>query len=41
VLNALTKDKKRQGDKIHFVLLSRIGKAVIEDIPIEELDFGF
>ena len=38
LMGALKKDKKRTGDKIHFVLLEGIGKAVIEDIPIIELD---
>jgi 3-dehydroquinate synthase len=37
VLDALAKDKKREGDHIHFVLLSAIGKAVIEQISLEEL----
>ena len=37
VLEAITKDKKREGDAIHFVLLEGIGKAVIESIPIDEL----
>ncbi len=38
VVEALKKDKKRKGDYIHFVLLSRIGQAVIEDISIAELN---
>lgn len=38
VLDALTKDKKRQGDYIHFVLLNRIGSCLIEDVAIDELD---
>ncbi len=37
VLNALTKDKKREGDHIHFVLLNRIGNAIVEKIPLNEL----
>ncbi len=37
ILNALTMDKKREGDVIHFVLLNGIGKASIEPIKIEEL----
>jgi len=41
LLKALKKDKKRKGDMIHFVLLKGIGKAVIEDIPIKELDHMF
>ncbi|MFO8083521.1 MAG: 3-dehydroquinate synthase [Desulfobacterales bacterium] len=37
VLDALKKDKKREGDLIHFILLEDIGKAVIQKISIEEL----
>ncbi|MBA3037475.1 MAG: 3-dehydroquinate synthase, partial [Desulfobacterium sp.] len=37
VIEALNKDKKREGDGIHFVLLDGIGKAVIEEISISEL----
>jgi len=37
VLDAMAKDKKREGDHIHFVLLAAIGKAVIEQISLEEL----
>ncbi len=38
ILNAATKDKKRAGDRIHFVLLAGIGDAVVEPIAIEELE---
>ena len=38
VLDALRKDKKRKGDKIKFVLLDGIGNAIIEAIPIKELE---
>jgi 3-dehydroquinate synthase len=38
VLDALGKDKKREGDSIHFILLEDIGKAVIKEIPINELE---
>ncbi len=38
ILDALGKDKKREGDSIHFILLEDIGQAVIQDIPIEELE---
>jgi len=41
LLKALKKDKKRKGDLIHFVLLKGIGEAVIEDIPIKELESLF
>jgi 3-dehydroquinate synthase len=37
ILEAITKDKKRAGDRIHFVLLNGIGKAVVEPITIKEL----
>lgn len=35
---ALRKDKKRYGETIKFVLLREIGKAVIENVSLEELD---
>ena len=38
VFDALKKDKKREGGRIHFVLLKRIGRAVVEPIPLEELE---
>ena len=38
IFKAMTKDKKREGDSIHFVLLNGIGDAVIEKIPIKELE---
>ncbi len=38
VIEALKKDKKRSGDHIRFILLSKIGKAVIcDDVTEEEL----
>jgi 3-dehydroquinate synthase len=37
IFEAVTKDKKRAGDRIHFVLLNGIGNAVVEPITIEEL----
>lgn len=37
VLDALGKDKKRERDQIKFVLLEKIGRAVVQDIAIEEL----
>jgi 3-dehydroquinate synthase len=36
-LDALRRDKKREGDAIHFVLLKRIGEAVVERIGLAEL----
>jgi 3-dehydroquinate synthase len=37
VLAALDKDKKREGQAIHFILLKQIGEAVVDSIPLEEL----
>jgi 3-dehydroquinate synthase len=37
LLSALEKDKKIQGNICHFVLISKIGQAVIQPIPLEEL----
>ena len=37
VIDALGKDKKRENANIKFVLLDGIGRAVIEDIAMEEL----
>lgn len=34
---AIWKDKKVEGDAIHFVLIKRIGKVVVEDIKRNEL----
>ena len=37
VINVLKMDKKREKDFINFILLERIGKAVIKPIPITQL----
>lgn len=37
-IDALKRDKKREGDRIKFVLLKQIGEAVVEDIRIEDLE---
>jgi 3-dehydroquinate synthase len=37
VLDAMLRDKKRAVDRIHFVLLEDIGRAIVEEIPIAEL----
>ncbi len=37
VLDALRRDKKRRDETVHFVLLDRIGHAVIDPIPIEAI----
>ena len=38
VLETVRMDKKREGDLIHFVLLSEIGNAYVEEIAIQELE---
>ncbi len=38
VLDAIRKDKKRKGDRIDFVMLHDIGKAVVEDIAIKDIE---
>jgi 3-dehydroquinate synthase len=38
VLETLRMDKKREGDLIYFVLISEIGKALVEQIAIRELE---
>jgi 3-dehydroquinate synthase len=38
VLDALGKDKKRETNHIKFVLLETIGRAVVQDVTIEELN---
>lgn len=38
VVNAIAKDKKREGDSIHFVLLNGIGSAIVEKITLAELE---
>ncbi|MBC2713753.1 MAG: 3-dehydroquinate synthase [Desulfobacteraceae bacterium] len=38
ILDALARDKKREGDGIYFVLLSGIGHAVVEKITLAELE---
>ena len=37
VLEALGKDKKRENDNVHFVLLNGLGHTVITDISLAEL----
>ncbi len=38
LLGVLRKDKKREGDRIHFVLLKGMGNAVVEEMPMDELE---
>jgi 3-dehydroquinate synthase len=37
VADAALRDKKREADRIHFVMLEDIGRAVVEAIPVAEL----
>jgi 3-dehydroquinate synthase len=41
LLEALRKDKKREGDRVHFVLLKALGLAVVEELSFEELEKHF
>ena len=38
VMEALRRDKKRESDKVHFVLLRHLGEAVVESIRISDLE---
>ena len=38
ILEAITKDKKRAGDHIHFVLLDGIGRARVDQLNMKELE---
>jgi 3-dehydroquinate synthase len=38
LIDALSRDKKREGDFIHFVLLEKIGKASVDKIHIKDLE---
>ncbi|KPK29091.1 MAG: 3-dehydroquinate synthase [Nitrospira bacterium SG8_3] len=38
LFEAVRKDKKREGEEIHFVLLQGIGNAVVEKISVTELE---
>jgi 3-dehydroquinate synthase len=38
VFEAIGKDKKREGDRLKFVFLKKIGAAVVNEISIHELD---
>jgi 3-dehydroquinate synthase len=41
VVNAIGKDKKREGNWIHFILLNGIGSAIVDKISLEELEDTF
>lgn len=38
LFDALKKDKKREGDHLHFVFLNGIGNAIVEEITFKDLD---
>lgn len=38
VMEALRHDKKRENDTLHFVLLQGLGQAVVEPIPLSDLE---
>ncbi len=38
IFETLLKDKKRQGEKIHFVLLRELGEAVVHEIELNKLN---
>jgi 3-dehydroquinate synthase len=38
VLKAMKKDKKKEGDFMHLILLNKIGNALIHKIPFEQLE---
>lgn len=38
VFAALRKDKKREGDNLHFVFLKEIGRAVVEKVSLRDLE---
>ena len=37
VFEVLLQDKKREGDHLNFILLEKIGKAVIKKLPLDKL----
>jgi 3-dehydroquinate synthase len=37
VFDVLVSDKKREGEQMNFILLERIGKAVVKKIPLQEI----
>ena len=38
VMEALRHDKKRENNTVHFVLLRRLGEAVVEPVPLSDLE---
>ena len=41
LLNAMKKDKKKAGDFIHFILLTKIGNAIVENLSYNEIKQAF
>ncbi|RYZ56640.1 MAG: 3-dehydroquinate synthase [Chitinophagaceae bacterium] len=37
VFDVLVSDKKREGEQMNFILLEKIGKAIVKKIPLQEL----
>ena len=38
LIQALARDKKREGDDVHFVLLQELGQAVVQTLPLSEVE---
>jgi 3-dehydroquinate synthetase len=38
ILSGMKKDKKREGDNIHMILLESLGHAIIKNITIKNLE---
>ena len=38
IKDAVRKDKKREGEHIHFILLKKIGECIVEKIPLTVLE---
>jgi 3-dehydroquinate synthase len=38
IIATMRHDKKRAGDRIHFVFLKELGQAVVESLPLDELE---
>jgi 3-dehydroquinate synthase len=38
LIQALARDKKREGDDVHFVLLQGLGRAVVQTLPMSEVE---
>lgn len=38
LVQALARDKKREGDDVHFVLLQGLGQAIVQTLPLSEVE---